>query len=69
MDGQCPHCGSEIVHWDVYGRNLSLDSLGHVRPGFQKSGDIYKCCNEDCDIGIWHTRVDSEDELREGMPC
>jgi hypothetical protein len=65
---ECPHCGSELLHWDVYGRNLSLDNWGRVREGFQKSGDIFKCTNEECDCPIWHTRRD-DGELYEGMPC
>lgn len=66
---ECPVCEHELIHWDIYGRNLHLDSLDRIKPGFIKSGDIYKCPNEECESErIWHTRGNS-DELYEGMPC
>lgn len=65
---ECPECGFELVYWDFFGTNMHLDSFDRVKPGFKKSGDIYKCPNPECET-IWHTHVDNDDDLHEGMPC
>jgi len=65
----CPYCENPLTYEDVFGKNLHLDSFGKIKDGFQKSGDIYKCKNEQCDAFDEHfyTRV-SDDELHEGYP-
>jgi|688.fasta_scaffold466591_3 hypothetical protein len=66
---ECPYCGEELNYDYFYGRNLRLDSLGRVKEGFQKVGDIYRCDNEECEYqGFFHTHGNS-DELDEGYPC
>jgi len=65
---ECSYCREELKYHDFYGANLHLDSFGGVQHGFNKSGDIYKCDNEECDCfgGTFYTR---NGELKEGYPC
>ena len=65
----CPGCTQELTYVDFYGTNLSLDSFGKVRPGFNKYGDIYKCENKNCDYFDEHFHTDKEGDLVEGYPC
>lgn len=68
---ECPMCGEELVHDDIYGR------LAAHQDGV-KIGDIYKCPNGTeqngtCEsgnfrvAGSWYTILPS-DELYEGYP-
>lgn len=60
----CPYCEEELNCTDYYGRGNpnSFD--------FVKTGDIYKCENEECEMynESQHTRDDSG-ELHDGFPC
>jgi len=66
---ECPYCEVKLLYIDFYGINLRLDSLGRVKPGFQKCGDIFKCVNDECDAfgEFFYTHLG--DELHEGYPC
>jgi hypothetical protein len=66
---ECPSCGSELQWDDVFGRNLHIDALGRIRPGFIKTGDIYRCPNEECESHWWYTLDDDDNNLYDGYPC
>jgi hypothetical protein len=64
---ECPYCNQGMQKHDEYGRfNIRFHG------DFIKSGDIYKCENEQCESqchnGHFYTRGNS-DELNEGYPC
>lgn len=60
---ECLYCEEELDYHDFYGFAIG-------RPEFQKSGDIYKCGNEDCEFeGHFHTKNNNDSELYEGYPC
>jgi hypothetical protein len=61
----CPNCGGEVVWDDYYGRRIDWNRLLDA-PFIEKTGDIYRCQNEDCGL-YWHTVGDSD--WIEGYPC
>ncbi len=70
---ECPSCGAELIHDDVFGRLF----------GFQDKkilGDIYRCPvgreeSEECDsscfhvAGSWYAYREGDTALKEGYPC
>jgi len=66
----CLCCGEELKYEDYYGRNMHLDNFGFVKDGFEKTGDIYKCDNEECEMyGEYFYVLVGDYEVREGYPC
>ncbi len=66
---ECLYCQQELTCEDFYGKNLRLDNLGKIKEGFIKTGDIYRCQNEECDYFDEHFYTDSQGNLHEGYPC
>lgn len=68
---ECPECGSELAHDDVFGNLnyvLALQGYRYRWAGAKKAGDIFKCANEECEA-YWFHVLDREGVLREGYPC
>ena len=70
---ECPHCGSELDHDDVFGRLAGFGD-GKVL------GDIYRCPkgreeSEECESSVFHVAGsfyayrEGDTSLREGYPC
>lgn len=59
----CPYCEEELNYHDYYGRGIP------GREGFEKTGDIYKCENEDCEMFDENFYTDKQNDLHEGYPC
>ena len=63
---ECPHCGSELEHTDIFGR-LCAHQDGAVL------GDIYVCpvgrAQEGCDYEGHFYTYRSGGDLHEGYPC
>ena len=70
---ECPYCGSELEHDDVFGRLAGFGD-GTI------NGDIYRCPkgreeSEECESSIFHvagsfyTFRKGNDDLHEGYPC
>lgn len=70
---ECPSCGAELIHYDVFGR---LAGFGDGKI----FGDIYRCPvgreeSEECDsssfrvAGSWYAYREGNTELKEGDPC
>jgi hypothetical protein len=66
---ECPYCDHELKYHDHYGKNLRLDSLDRIKPGYEKQGNIYKCMNEECEMYDEHFYTDKQNNLHEGHPC
>lgn len=71
-DLQCPYCGSDLEHHDLFGRFAGFGD-GKV------NGDIYKCPkgaeeSEDCESSCFHVAGSfytfrDGDGLYDGYPC
>lgn len=70
---ECPHCGSELEHDDVFGK------LAGFGP-YEVKGDIYRCPkgreeSEECDSSTFHVAGSfyayrkGDTSLQEGYPC
>lgn len=69
---ECPICGAELTHHDIYGR-LAAHQDG------RKLGDIYECPNgreqdgscasESFRVAGSFYTIDPSDELHKGYPC
>ena len=61
---ECESCNEKLEWHDWFGKNMKFNGGG------DKTGDIYKCHNEECDYynQAFHTR-NSGGGLIEGMPC
>ena len=68
-DYECPYCEELLKYKDYYGKNLMLDNFDRPKPGFVKSGDIYKCENDRCIMYQESFHTDATGELHEGYPC
>ena len=66
---ECPYCGNKLHYHDYYGKNLRLDSFDKPKSGFVKSGDIYRCDNEDCEMFDEYFYTYEGSDLQEGYPC
>lgn len=73
MSYECPHCGAELIHEDVFGR---LAGFGDGKV----NGDIYRCPNGrnqdgSCESEVFHvagsfyTYRTGDTSLQEGYPC
>ena len=64
---ECPYCGEELMYDDYYGRICAHQDGKTI-------GEIYKCCNEECESEMFNYSFYNEsglgnDELQEGYPC
>lgn len=70
---ECPYCGAELEHEDVFGRILAHQD-GYI------AGDIYRCpkgmeqdgsCGSESFhvVGSFYTYRRGDDSLHEGYPC
>lgn len=58
---ECPNCEKELNCIDWYGFNMGTGRE-------IKSGDIYKCLNEDC-LSFEQHFYTRKGQLNEGYPC
>lgn len=60
---ECSYCEEELENHDYYGLGIPGSD------GFDKSGDIYKCMNEECEMYDEHFYTDNQGNLHDGYPC
>lgn len=68
----CPYCGNELELHDYYGKvQYAEHYYSYPRSYIKKTGDIYKCLNEECESEVFNYLfyTDSNDNLHEGYPC
>jgi hypothetical protein len=68
---ECPYCGEELNYEEYYGKhNWEMGpGVTGMRDWWDKTGDIYKCKNEECDAYEQHFYTDKQDNLHEGYLC
>ena len=59
---ECPYCEKELDWHDWYGTKMWSSSP-------KKSGDIYRCQNEECEVFDEYFYTDGNGEVHEGYPC
>lgn len=59
----CPYCDEELDLHDYYGKGIP------GRSDFKEIGEIFKCCNEECEAFDTHFYTDQNENLHEGYPC
>jgi hypoxanthine phosphoribosyltransferase len=67
---ECPYCGSDLKWHDYYGKKQYADHY-YIYPQswIEKTGDIYKCNNEECESYEQDFYTDKQGDLHEGYPC
>lgn len=68
---ECPHCGQELVYHDYFGKVKYADHYYlYPQSWIEKTGEIFKCKNEDCEAFDEHFYAyDADGVLHEGYPC
>ena len=67
----CPNCGEELKYYDYFGKVKHADHYYlHPQSWIEKTGEIFKCINENCDsFDEYFYSYNNDNIVHSGYPC